>query len=75
MDFWKRRRAVGCMKGSTRLPDLAHDQMKTVQTNLTSRCMQALIKLQARVCARQVHMSMEGLDVQKQIQEKCQLQA
>ena len=69
MDFWKRRAAVGCMKSSTRLPDLAHEQTKTVQTNLTSRCMQA------RVCARQVHMSMEGLAIQKQIQEKRQLQA
>lgn len=69
------RRAVGCMKGSTRLPDLAHEQMKTVQTDMTSRCMQALIKVQARVRARQVQMSMEGLVVQKQIQEKRQLQA
>jgi len=69
------RRAVGCMKGGTRLPDLAHEQMKTVQTAMTSRCMQALIKVQARVRARQVQMSKEGLAVQKQIQEKRQLQA
>lgn len=69
------RRAVGCMKGSIRLPDLAHEQMKRVQTDMTSRCMQALIKVQARVRARQVQMTMEGLAVQKQIQEKRQLQA
>lgn len=69
------RRALRCMKVDTRVPDLVHEQMKKMQIAMTSRCVQALIKVQARVRARQVQMSKEGLAVQKQIQEKRQLQA
>ena len=44
------------------------------QATITLRCMQALVRVQARVRARRVRMSDEGQAVQRQLLERRQLE-
>ncbi|KAH9299387.1 hypothetical protein KI387_031069, partial [Taxus chinensis] len=67
------RRAFRAVKTALRFQDPADEQILKQQTTMDSRCMQALIKVQARIRARQVQMSKEGQAVQQQIQHKRQL--
>ncbi|GLJ47024.1 hypothetical protein SUGI_0992810 [Cryptomeria japonica] len=67
------RRAFRAIKASLRFQDLAEGQIVKQQKIMDSRSMQALIKVQAHVRARQVQMSEEGQAVQQHIQQKRQL--
>lgn len=57
-----------------RLQALVRGHTVRRQATITLRCMQALVRVQARVRARRVRMSEEGQAVQRQIWERRQLE-
>eukprot|EP01018_Ginkgo_biloba_P035264 Gb_14564 [translate_table: standard] len=70
------RRAFGALRDEARVEAQTRGRMVINQTDLISlRCVQALVKVQARVRARQVRMSEQGQAVERHIQEKRQLKA
>lgn len=52
-----------------RLQALVRGRQVRKQAAVTLRCMQALVRVQARVRARRVRMSLEGQAVQKMLEE------
>ena len=57
------------LKGIVRLQALFRGGQVRKQAAVTLRCMQALVRVQARVRARRVRMSIEGQAVQKMLDE------
>lgn len=54
-----------------RLQALVRGRLVRKQAAVTLRCMQALVRVQARVRARRVRMSIEGQAVQNMLNERC----
>jgi len=58
------------LKGVVRLQALVRGRLVRKQAAVTLRCMQALVRVQARVRARRVRMSIEGQAVQNMLNER-----
>ncbi|TKY44794.1 IQ-DOMAIN 1 [Spatholobus suberectus] len=64
------RRALRALKGVVKLQALVRGYAVRKQAAITLRCMQALVRVQARVRARHVRMALETQAVQQKLQQK-----
>ncbi|GLJ54146.1 hypothetical protein SUGI_1160030 [Cryptomeria japonica] len=69
------RRALRALKGLVRLQALVRGYNVRKQTNATLRCMQALVRVQARVRDRRLLLAEETQSVQRQLWERRQREA
>eukprot|EP00249_Psilotum_nudum_P001195 c13557_g1_i1 orf=585-1838(-) len=69
------RRALHALRGLVRLQALVRGHVVRKQTVATLHCMQALVRVQMRVCAHRAHMLREGQAAQRKIEERYKLEA